>query len=534
MTGPMYKTFGVLSSSASPEAMNLLIAALESSLESISLAAAGALLDRDGTQGQREILTRFPQLLPAVQQSLQARAERFDAQLRQLLVQGSSEQRKEGIEAVRRLHAVDQIPQLIQLLCRNDLPDLDSVAACLADLVNLVEEEVRQTSVTDASRNIVMSRRDRALAHLDQAISQRYESLVVKDPVIEGVLILGPATHNTVKKVLWQAAADCRERAGRMLMTSTHPKVMRQVLETLRQSYPHPKAFEAVATRTDIEFLCELISAAYAKSSGTLEKNLKQIEHLAWLEGPNPPFDLIPQALQPALLSLVYCTKVAPEFKSLTQDWLLRHGGPAGRMAAADKAALVDEDVIQDVLVESLDAADENVQAWAVTQLREHAVPATFGLLLERLESPSPEVRDAVRAELSDFNLERVLGLLDELDQSAALRVGELLRKIDETALRKLQHDLQHAVRPKRIRAAMSVVKLGYQQDLLQPLLDLAADQDFLIRRTMAELLGTVLEPEVLPVLERLSQDLHPRVRDAALRAVTHWHQQSAELLSSV
>jgi HEAT repeat protein len=231
------------------------------------------------------------------------------------------------------------------------------------------------------------------------------------------------------------------------------------------------------------------------------------------------------------MLSWVYATKVSPEVKSLVQDWLLRHGGPEGRMAATERAALVDEDVIQDVLVESLDAADEHVQAWAITQLRDHAVPEAFALLLERLDSPSPEVRAAVRSELSDFNLERVLGLLDELDAATALRVGELVRKIDDQACAKLQHDLRHAIRPKRIRAAYAIVKLGCQHELLQPLLELAGDSDFLIRRTMAEVLGGVMEPEVGPVLDRLARDSHPRVQDAAARALAQWQEQSADYL---
>lgn len=531
MTGPLTKTFGVLAASDSAEAGDLLIAGLESAFEPISLAAAAALLDRDELSGQREILTRFGRLPLGVKQSLQAKAERFDAVLRQMLIQGSDDQRHEGLEAVRWLHAVDQIPQLVQLLCRDDLPETGTVAACLIDVVNLVEEDVRQTSVTDSSRNLILTRRDRALMHLDQAISQRYEPLQAKDAVIEAILILGPSQHNTVKKVLWQAAADCRERAGRMLLTSSHPKIMRQVLESLKQSYPHPKAFEAVSTRTDIEFLCEFIGMAHAKSTPTLVKNLKQIDHLNWLECPRPPFELIPPALQPAMLSLVYATKVSPEHKSLAQDWLLHHGGPEGRMAAAERAAHVDEDVIQDVLVESLDAADEHVQAWAIGQLRDHAVPETFALLLERLDSPSPEVRAAVRSELSDFNLERVFGLLEQLDAATASRVGEIVRKIDGQACEKLAHDLRHAIRPKRIRAAHAIIKLGFQKELLPPLLELAGDPDFLIRRTMAEVLGTVMEPEVGPVLDRLAHDSHPRVQDAAARALAQWQQQSSDYL---
>lgn len=531
MANPLAKTWETLAASADPAAADLLAAALESPSEKISLPAALAFLDRPGVQGQREILLRFSRLIPSAQQALRARAEQFEPWLRQALISGSDEQRLAGLDAARWLLAVDQIPNLIQLLCTKDGVSAEAVGRCLLDLITLVDEEVRTTSVTDTHRNAILARRDRAIGHLDQAITNRYESLVVKEPLIESILILTPPQQGTVKKVLWQAAADCRERAGRMLLASRHPKIMRQALESLRQSYPHPKAFEAVATRIDLEFLCELLQAVSTRNSPAFDKNLRQIEHLEWLQAGDPPFALIPQELQPALLSLVFATKVPAEFKSLAQDWMLRNGGPAGRMAAADRVALVDEDVIQGVLVDSLDADDEHVQAWAVTQLREHAVPETFALLLERLESPSAEVRDAVRKELSDFNLERVMGLIEDLDRASASRVGELVRKIDERACEKLRHDIEHAIRPKRIRAAKAAVKLGFERWLLPSLLPLADDSDVLIRRMIAEELGTLSSHDVLPVLDRLTQDPHPRVRDAAVRALTNWHKHSAEHL---
>lgn len=527
MSGPLSKTFAVLTASDSAEAVDLLLAALASRYEAICLPAALSLTERNGLNGQREVLRRLPKLPTSVQLALQARSERFDGLLRQLLLHGDAEQCAEGFNGVRWLRAVDQIPSLTELMCRANSPHLDGAEQCLRDLVALLEDDLRGTSVTDAARNTVIARRDRALIHLEQALA-KYDSLVVKDALLEGILILAPPLHSAVKKVLWNGPAECRERAGKMLLSSRHPKIMRQVLESLRQRYPHPKAFEAVRLRTDVEFLCELFRFCSAKSNSALDQNLKQIERLAWLETDDPPFAVIPPALQPGMLSFVFATKVPQDDKAKTQDWLLRNGGPEGRMAAAEQAALVDENVLQSVLVDSLDAEDEHVQAWAVTQLRQHAVPEAFALLLQRLDSPSAEVRAAVRDELSGFNLELVMGLLDSLDAATALRVGELLRKIDPQVCAKLQRDILSALRSKRLRAAQAAVKLGYQRQLLQPLLSLARDSDVLVRRAVAELLGTVHEPDVLPVLETLANDAHARVREAAAHSLIAWQQETA------
>jgi HEAT repeat protein len=314
-----------------------------------------------------------------------------------------------------------------------------------------------------------------------------------------------------------------------LLLTSTHPKIMRQVIDSLKQSYPHPKAFEAIQTRTDVEFLCELLRAVSVKPHPVFSQNLKQLDRLGWMESTEPVLELVPQPLQPALLTLVHMTKIADERKAMVQDWLMHHGGPAGRMAAAERAALLDDNVMQNVLIDSLDAEDEQVQAWAVTQLRQHAVPETFAILIERLDSPSPSVRAAVRAELSDFNLDRVLGLIEALDSPTAQRVGAILRKIDDQAVTKLEHELVHGIRPKRTRAAWAIVKLGFLRDLMPQLLALSDDEDFMLRRTLAEILGSVLDPDILPYLDRLQQDAHPRVRDTAALSLARWQQQSAE-----
>jgi hypothetical protein len=533
VSGPLSKTFAVLAASEASEALDVLLAALGSPHESICLPAALALVERNGIQGQRSVLLRFPNLPTRVQQALQAHGDRFDGLLKQLLLHGDAEQRAEGLRAVIWFRAVDQIPHLVELLCRPSLPDLDLVAKHLAELVHLLDEDLRGTSVADASRAGITVRRDRALAHLMQAVD-RYGSLAVKEPVIESILILSPPQHAALKKVMWSGPPDCRERAGRMLLTSPHPKVMRQTLESLRQPYPHPKAFEAVRTRDDVEFLTELLRFTSGRSNHTLEQNLRQIEHIPWLSLEPPPFARIPPELQPALLSFVFTTRVPTGFKAKVQDWVLRNGGPEGRMAAAEQRSLIDKGVLQDALVDSLDAEDEHVQAWAVTQLRQHAVPEAFSLLLHRLDSPSAEVRAAVREELSGFNLDLVLGMLNTLDAESALRVGQLLHKTDDDVDAKLRRQMETALRPKRIRAAQAAVKLGYEDALLEPLLSLARDADVMIRRAVAELLAHVSAPEAASALDELTRDAHPRVRETATHALVRWQSHDVAQLDSM
>jgi HEAT repeat protein len=132
-----------------------------------------------------------------------------------------------------------------------------------------------------------------------------------------------------------------------------------------------------------------------------------------------------------------------------------------------------------------------------------------------------------VREELSDFNIERVLGMTPALDASTARRVGALLFQIDDQTLAKLQLELQSVIRSRRIQAAQAIVNLGYQRDLWRSLITLAYDGDSQVRRTAAEVLAEIHEPDALAALELLAADSQPRVREAAQASLIAWQQHS-------
>ena len=100
-------------------------------------------------------------------------------------------------------------------------------------------------------RHAVLTSFDSACASLDK--------LAHAEEVIEGVLILGDVQNFVVKKVLWQGDEKHREIAGQLLLHSKHPGVMQLVLDFLSMNYPHPRAFEAISTRQDPEFIAHLL-----------------------------------------------------------------------------------------------------------------------------------------------------------------------------------------------------------------------------------------------------------------------------------
>jgi HEAT repeat protein len=243
--------------------------------------------------------------------------------------------------------------------------------------------------------------------------------------------------------------------------------------------------------------------------------------------------EVLPPALLPAVAALVQAARLPREHKAAVLEWLLRQGTPAAKLAAAKGLSLLDEARAKDVVRENLAAADPAVQAWATLHLRHCGVPKAHLLLVERLESPHAEVRAAARRELSGFNASHVLSRAEDWSLDEARRVGRLLLKVDPDAPARLQRELLHPAKQKRIRAARGVLRLGLQEVALDALIALSQDSDPLVRRTAAEALAEVDDSAAAEKLEELLDDENPGVRAAAAESLRR-KSQSASVRPSV
>ena len=200
--------------------------------------------------------------------------------------------------------------------------------------------------------------------------------------------------------------------------------------------------------------------------------------------------------------------------------WLLQNGAPDCRSDAAQLIAKLDSTATQAIVQDGLSSQDEGLQAWATSQLRSQKVPDAIAQLTKRLDSPLASVRDVARQELSGFDIERLLSLFKQLDPLVCLRAGETIQKINPQCVQDLIEELKSPLRQKRIRAASGAVALGMHTQVVPQLLALAGDNDSLVRRTAAEVLGYVGTDESLDVLKSLRDDSSPAVRDAAVQSI--------------
>ncbi|MCA9093044.1 MAG: HEAT repeat domain-containing protein, partial [Planctomycetaceae bacterium] len=147
-------------------------------------------------------------------------------------------------------------------------------------------------------------------------------------------------------------------------------------------------------------------------------------------------------------------------------------------------------------------------------------IPQTFEMLIERLDSPLSQVRDAARAELGDFTLQKFLSVFDENDQEVCVRAGRLMQKIDHDFIDQLRREVEHPIRTKRLRAIRASGAMQLQTHVVDSLLKQLSDEEPSVRRAAVDVLKYVLTPDVITALSKIAQqDKSPRVREDAVRA---------------
>lgn len=536
MADPLAITFGLLASSGDPQSVDLLIAALDSEDPLIRRHAASAMSRRGSGRGLIEVIRRLQILDTESRNELTEHASKLSASLKQCLVHGDAQLRLNALELTLASQDFEQIDALITLLRDRGCAQHEQVAQAIDALTDLLFDHSHHPSTAPPVGGRYLRNapqvRSRYLNALDQGVST-YAKLVLAEPLVHAILVLAEPEHLAPKRLLANPSPECRELAKRLMLTDTHPGVMRLILESLSRNYPLPYTLDAITRRRDVEFITTLLRWMPDRPTVFQQKNLRNVTNLVWLDDSGGLLEQIPPGLQPALVTFLSATGIAGPRKIGVQEWLVRHGTPEGRGAASGVLDFLDNESVQGILEESLESADADVQAWATSQIRPHAVPNAMAMLVERLDSPLPAVREAAQQELSDFSLERLLDLFDHLDHDACRRAGVLLRKIDPHCIRKLDRELSHAVRRRRIRAARATHAFGMASDVAPALLVMLDDDDPLVRRTAVEVLADVPMVEIQEVLIDRLKDESPRVRDAAKKSLEQWNEAYGGVLTA-
>ncbi len=523
MAEPFAQTFQTLTTTANPFAGELLIAALDVPLVSIQTEAVRSLLTRSGVREQMEAVRRYPQFAPPVQRQLEQSATALFPAIRQCLLLGRGDYDLPALELARAGETFGLIETLLDVLRSERTGLYEEAVNTLRHLVNRLYEHLygHKDAGKPPLKNASQIQHLVTLA-LDQSLSQ-FQDLAHAEVVVESLFALSRPGDAIPQKLLAQGTLECRSLAKELLQTSRHPGVMRFVLDSISKPYPPPRVVDALQYREDPEFILAMLRWVPKRWTNTQERNLKQLEKLAWLEKGTEALEMIPEDLQVALVTLTSATGLSRETKQELRQWVVRHGSSEARSAALAVLEELNSETVQEIVLGSLESEDPNVQAWATGQLRSHKVPDALQKLIDQLDNPEACVQAVARQELQGFDLECLLSRFESMSPAALANASKLLQKIDPDCLMRLMYEFHHPIRRRRIRAIRGALAFGWHALVLPALMQLLKDEDALIRRTTIEVLGQIPGPEILAALVSMQNDPHPRVRDAAEEALAQF-----------
>jgi HEAT repeat protein len=306
--------------------------------------------------------------------------------------------------------------------------------------------------------------------------------------------------------------------------------LIEQLVELLRDTDAPEAVLEAIARRTDREFVEALLRKMKHPVSLRTLHNMKRLCAVTWLEGSREMLLEFDGRAQAVAVELAVASRISADSLFRLLEMLAQSGLAEGRRASC--AALVSFKTREaDELVRRLlSDPDVTVQAAALRQLRPRGFPDALALLVEGLESSAVEVRDAARAALAEFNFPRYRGMFDLLDQSTARSTGKLVRKVDESSICGLQEDLTAPSVSTRLRAIEMAVAMDAADEVSDQLIALAGSENLELRQEAICALGTCTGPQVLETLEFAAQDVHQTVREAAARSLEQFHAGEIEL----
>ncbi len=528
MPNPIANTFEILAHSKNAHALVALILALDVPDETIRFATVKSLLKRHSSRGHLELIRRHHELTAQMRELFQPYANAMNKALRQSILTDNLQTQTNALEMIRDLEVYDMLPVVLEMLA--DEKHEEHHRYCLEtvdDLVNKIYERVHHTSKEKKYLRDVQKIQLRIVAALEKACKN--PNIPGYEQLLENLLILGDLEVNEIRKLLRKEGHPHRPLAEEMLLNSDHPGIMQLILDFLGLSYCSPLAFRCVAQRDDPQFICHLLRQWPRNLSISQCKNYKQIETLSWLEAPILQLEIIPSALHVKLINFVNATSLPLKSKLRTAEWVVSHGCDEARRVATEMLEDLDNGRMHSLIKEGLESQDEEVQAWATSQLRTKNIPEAFTKLIERLDSPMPQVQQAAREELEDFNLNRILTFYDLLDPRTCKLVGSLLLKINPDTTDQLTAEMTGPMRSKRMRAIQAAIAMGLQEPLLQTFIALLEDEDVLIRRTAVEAVAEVPGVESAQALQELRDDPSPRIQELAAKGLLKMQAEASE-----
>jgi HEAT repeat protein len=506
-------TFELLATTANEASVGALLPALDSPLALIQENAVRAILRRRSPLGQREVLRRLHLGGERWREILAEYQGRLSSALRDAVLANDPQHCANGCSAIVWFGEYDLIPTLITATEDASNVNLEIAAQTLLEVTELLYHELAAPRDYRQRRDPQLVRRH-VVGSLESSI-QRFAKHKRRE-IIEAALVLMGRDNVTLKLILKQPHHPAYLTILEVLTHSTRPGVLRLLLSFLDDPTAPTAAMGVLAHRRDIQYLNYLLRKIGAEPSQAAAHNLKRVENIVWLRDDFRLLDELDEAGQEGAMQFALASNMKRLDVFPVIEHLLRYGNAGGRRAAAVALADFNGADANALTLLSLEDSDPEVQTAAISQLRSRCIPGAISRLLDKLDSPHEMVRHAARESLGEFTLERYLAAFEMLEEGARKSTGVIVRKVDALVVPRLREEFLAKSRTRRIRAAQAAAALGIVPELEPLVLELAQNEDHILRVAACQALAAGRTMAARETLEDALRDRCVAVQEAA------------------
>ena len=517
------RTSQVLSGTRNRAVIPLLLAGLRSSRASVRAAAIRAAVRRHDSATHTHLIRHFGDLSEADQAVLAeahaALPHHAAPALKAAVLEGDATLCKNACRIIALSCDADLFPVLVKAAESKKHHHRDAVSKTILELASGVVHELAQWAGGErAGHHDPSFKRHHLLVSLEQSLA-RFAQHHCRE-VLDAFLLLAPIENKTLQQILHDPRHPGHGAVATELASTQDCGIIERFVEMLGDINAPPAALEIMSRRADQKFVDILLNGLPRPVPVRVLHNMTRLRHVAWLEDHRRLLVELDGRAQAIAVDLATSSGMSHDRIFDLLVFLMREGLAEGRRASCQALAKFDTAEADKLVLSALDDPDSGVQATAVRQLRIRRLPDALQRLVALLDSRSPEVRDAARSSLAEFNFTRYRTMYDLLDEQAVKSTGVLVYKVDHTAQQKLLEELAAPSITSKLRGIEMAVAMEAANDLRQQLIELASHENVTVRKEAVTALAHCRGEQVIAALMAAAADTNRTVAEAAQRSL--------------
>jgi hypothetical protein len=512
-------TCQVLSTTRNRAVVPLVVAGIHSTSPEVRAAIIRAAMRRHDAATHTQLVRHYDQLDETDQLVLcdthRVMPHHAAPVLRRAILEGDATLCTNACAIVQAAGDFEMLPTLLKAAENRKHPHTATILNAITGLTDVLYQHLAEWTIgaTPGAHDPSFARHH-VLTALEQSLSRyaKHERFAILD----AFLLLAPIDNATFLKILRDPHHACHADMIRALSTSQDFGVMERLVELLRDTETPTAALEIIANRGDDAFVRILLHGLKHPAPVRVLHNMKRMQRVVWLESRRELLLELDGRTQAVAVDLAAASGLITDTLFELLSMVLRGGLAEGRRASCQALARFENETADALIRAALDDPDAGVQAAAVRQMRTRRVPDALQRLVRLLDAPAAEVRNAARTSLAEFNFIRYKSMFDLLDSEAARTTGRLVHKVDDTAIQKLQEELSSPAISARLRAIEMAIAMAATDDVEPHLIELANNENVVIRKEALLALGHSHRAETIRTLERAALDPNRTIADAA------------------